>query len=100
MDADRADFHGYQIRAHPLNPRPSAFYSFSPLEGREAFSGFVRGNTEVAEHIPPDAVDVVGAVLGVVELDQEGRALDAVAVGLVAFTGAEPGEADGFGAGL
>src|SRR4051794_30968404 len=43
-------------------------------------SGLLGGNAEVTEHVPPDAVNMVGAVLGVIELDQEGRALDAVAV--------------------
>jgi hypothetical protein len=36
-----------------------------------------QGDAEVAEHVAPDGVDVVGAVLGVVELDQEGRAPEA-----------------------
>ena len=58
------------------------------------------GQAEVAEHVPPDAVDVVGVVLGVVELDLEGRPLDLVAVGLVAVGGAEPGEADVWSSGL
>jgi len=35
---------------------------------------------------------------GVVELDEEGRALDAIGVGLEAVAGTEPGEADRFGA--
>ena len=56
-------------------------------------------DAEVAQHVPPDRVDVVGAVLGVVELDQEGRALDAVGMGLAAVGGAGPGEADGVEAG-
>ena len=49
---------------------------------------------EIALEIAPDAVDVVGVVLGVVVFDQEGRALDAVVVGLAAFQAARPGEAD------
>ena len=65
--------------------------------GRRGSLRVPRTAPEVAEHVPPDAVDVVGVVLGVVELDQEGRPLDAVGVGLVAVGGPGPGEAEARG---
>jgi hypothetical protein len=37
-------------------------------------------------------VDVVGVVLGVVEFDEHGRAVDALVVGLARVRGAGPGE--------
>ncbi len=59
-----------------------------------------QGDAEVAEHVAPDGVNVVGAVLGIVELDQEGWALNAIGVRLGTIRGARPGELDPFGAGL
>jgi hypothetical protein len=47
----------------------------------------------VAVDIAPHAVDVVGVVLGVVEFNQDGGRLDAVAVGLAAIGASGPGEA-------
>ena len=47
---------------------------------------------EVAREIAPDGVDVVGVVLGVVEFDDEGFALDAVVVPRAAVEGAGPDE--------
>src|SRR5258707_281251 len=54
-------------------------------------------DAEVSEHIPPDTVDVIGAILRVVELDQECRPLDAIGVRLRTVGRAEPGEPDRVG---
>src|SRR5271157_3849275 len=59
-----------------------------------------QGDAEVAEHVAPDGVNVIGAVLGLVELDQKGGALNAIGVRLGAIGGACPGELDAFGTGL
>ena len=50
--------------------------------------------SEIAGEVAPDAVDVIGAVLGVVVFDQESRALDAVIVALTFLQAAGPGESD------
>ena len=55
---------------------------------------------EVAFEVVPDDVDVIGVGGGVVELDQEARAVDAVVVGLAGGGGAGPGEAHGVAVGL
>ena len=47
-----------------------------------------------------DRVDVVGAVLGVVELDQEGRALNPISMRLGPIGRTGPGELDAFRTGL
>ena len=49
---------------------------------------------EVVFEVAPDAMNVVGVVLGIVVFDEEGRPLDAVVVGLTEFEAAGPGEAD------
>src|SRR5687768_7777824 len=54
----------------------------------------------VVGQVAQDRVDVVGAVLGVVVFDQEGRALDGVVVALVRLLAAQPGEGDAVEAGL
>ena len=54
-------------------------------------------SAEVALEFTPNGVDVVGAVLRVVVLDQEGRALHSVVVGLARLDATRPGEADRIG---
>jgi hypothetical protein len=49
---------------------------------------------EVALRIPPDAVDVVGVVLGVVVLDPQRRTVDPIVVGLSGLASSRPGEVD------
>ena len=49
---------------------------------------------EIVLEVSPDAVDVVGVVLGVVVFDQESRPLDAVVVRLSPLEAAGPREAD------
>ena len=49
---------------------------------------------EIVFEVSPDAVNVVGVVLGVVVLDQERRPLDAVVVGHSSLDAAGPREAD------
>ena len=49
---------------------------------------------EVAREVAPHRVDVVPVVLGVVEFDQEGRALDPIVVLLPLLESASPGEGD------
>src|SRR5262249_28615578 len=85
--------------------RASSLAVISVKAARWAFiagSASLRGElvAEVAEHVPPDGVDVIRAVLGVVELDEERGPLDPVGVPLAAIGGAEPGELDPFGSGL
>jgi hypothetical protein len=47
---------------------------------------------EVAARVAPDGVDVVGAALGVVVLDQKPRTLDPVVVRSAQLGAASPGE--------
>lgn len=49
---------------------------------------------EVALEVAPDRMDVVGAVLGIVELEEERGALDAVVMAFAGFLAAGPGEVD------
>jgi hypothetical protein len=58
--------------------------------GGVVFAGQVL--TEVSVEIPPDGVDVIGVVLRVVVLDQEGRPLDPVIVPLAGGLTASPRE--------
>ena len=53
-----------------------------------------RGQVEVAVDVSPDGVNMVGAVMRVVVLDQERRSLDAVSVSSVALAVAQQGEVD------
>src|ERR1700704_3739806 len=48
----------------------------------------------VAREVAPDAVDVIGVVLRIVKLDEERRALDAIAMALAVFEPAGPRELD------
>src|SRR5215813_10613480 len=47
--------------------------------------------TEVAVEVAPDRVNMIGAVLNVVVLDQKRRPLDAIVMGLTVFGAAGPG---------
>src|SRR5205085_12677169 len=49
---------------------------------------------EVTREIPPDGVHVVRVVLRVVVLDQEGRTLDPVVMGLAASASPGPGQVE------
>src|SRR4051812_49222179 len=67
-----------------VNPRPP-----SPIP-----HPLLPANAEVAEEASVVGVDVVGAVLLVVEVDEEGGALDAEGVRLGRVGGAGPGEVE------
>ena len=47
---------------------------------------------EIVLEVPPDGVDMVSMVLGVVIFHQESRSLDAVIVAVTWFKAARPGE--------
>src|SRR5215210_7730882 len=64
--------------------------------------GVVTGQKVLAPivgEVPPDGMDMVGAVLGIVVLDQERRALDGVVVPLARLFPTGPGEGDWLEAG-
>src|SRR5262245_36903835 len=68
-------------------PRASLRVIFSVVLGEQIMA-------EIIFEIAPHAVDVVRLVLRVVELDHEGRPLDAVVMSLARLESTRPGEAD------
>ena len=85
--AIHADRHGPSLRV-------------AMLGGRRLVVLSQQVDAEIVLEVSPDAVDVVGVVLGVVVFDQERRPLDAVVVRLSALEASGPREADLFDARL
>src|SRR5215471_7982661 len=95
MQASKASAHPGTARTNSLNSLHSlhsvnSLNSFSPMGVLVVQSQQI--GSEVAGEVPPDRMDVIGVILGVVVLDQEGRTLDAIVVRLTAVRPASPGE--------
>src|SRR5688500_15124900 len=69
--------------------------SLARVPGYAAASVPEQPGAEVAARIPPHRMDVVGAVLAVVELDQEARPVEAVVVGSAGGRGRRAGPREG-----
>ena len=74
-------------RSHAERARPRGPFACTPLSVRLFVVLGEQVSPEVTLEIAPHLVDVVGAVLGVVELDEERRTLDAVVVPCLASFG-------------